>query len=95
MNTRTDFFKAKDMGSGITRISGTGYSFCYLVRGKKSALLVDAMTGLGDLRGYVRKLTPLPVRTAVTHGHFDHCGGMTGFDEAWIPPQDLFLSTLR
>lgn len=91
MNCRTDFFKAVEFGDGIVRIEGTGSVFCYLVEGRKKALLIETMTGLGDLRAFVASLTPLPVTVVCTHGHFDHIGGAVDFDEAWIPAGDAAM----
>ncbi len=91
MNERTDFFTARDFGNGVTRIVGTGVVFCYLVEGKKRALLIDTLTGLGNLRNYVATLTRLPVTVVCTHGHFDHCGGALDFEQAWFPTDDADL----
>ncbi len=91
MNERTDFFKALDFGNGVLRIEGSGSVYCYLVEGQKRALLIDTMTGLGNLRRYVASLTRLPVTVVCTHGHFDHTGGALDFDEAWIPAADAGL----
>ncbi len=88
MNTRTDFFNVVEFGDGIARIEATGSACCYLVEGRKRALLIDTMTGLGNLREYVRALTRLPVTVVCTHGHFDHIGGALDFGEAWIPAAD-------
>ncbi len=91
MNERTDFFTSRDFGNGVTRIAGSGVVFCYLVEGTKRALLIDTMTGLGNLRNYVAKLTRLPVTVVCTHGHFDHCGGALDFEQAWFPTADATL----
>ena len=97
MNSRTDFFKVVEFGDGIARIEATGSVFCYLIEGRKRALLIDAMTGLGNLRDYVRTLTRLPVTLVCTHGHFDHIGGALDFGEAWIPQLDanMIAATTR
>lgn len=88
MNSRTDFFKVVEFGDGIARIEATGSAYCYLIEGRKRALLVDTMTGLGNLRDFVCTLTRLPVTVVCTHGHFDHIGGALDFGEAWIPAGD-------
>ncbi len=88
MNTRTDFFSVVEFGDGIARVEATGSAFCFLVEGRRRALLIDTMTGLGNLRDYVRSLTRLPVTVVCTHGHFDHIGGALDFGEAWIPAGD-------
>lgn len=89
VNTRTDLFKTLDFGSGILRIQGSGSVFCYLVRGTDRALLIDTMTGLGNLRLFLDSVTTLPITVACTHGHFDHTGGTPDFNEAWIPGDDI------
>lgn len=85
MNSRTDFFKACDMGDGICRIETSGIVYCYLVVGTKRAMLIDSMTGMGNLRTFAESLTDLPIFLVHTHGHFDHIGGAMDFDEAWLP----------
>jgi hydroxyacylglutathione hydrolase len=89
VNTRTDIFKTLDFGDGILRIQGSGAVFCYLVRGKDRALLIDTMTGLGNLRLFLNSVTTMPIIVVCTHGHFDHTGGTPDFDEAWIPEPDI------
>jgi glyoxylase-like metal-dependent hydrolase (beta-lactamase superfamily II) len=51
----------------------------YLIEGKDKALLFDTGMGKGDLAGYVKSLTNLPVEVVITHGHFDHFGQLDQF----------------
>ena len=88
MNERSDFFKVVDFGDGILRLEGSCSVYCYLVEGRQGALLIDTMTGLGNLRAFVKKLTRLPLTVVCTHGHFDHIGGALDFEEVWIPARD-------
>lgn len=89
--TRKDLsreYRSESLGKGIWRIEDFGgargdESF-YLVEGKNRALLLDTGMGKGDLAGYVRTLTSLPVDVAITHGHGDHFGQVDQFKESTV-----------
>lgn len=85
------FFKAEKLYNNVTAIAGMGGELCYLVEGKDRALLIDSLTGVGDLQAYVRELTDLPVTVVNTHGHVDHCGGNFDYGECYIHPDDIAL----
>lgn len=57
-------------------IIGEEFTRMFLVLGRERALLIDAGFGYGDLEAAVRSITDLPVDVALTHGHFDHAGGI-------------------
>lgn len=61
-----------------------GLCHCYLVVGKKKALLMDTGLGIGDLRGAISTVTDLPVELLISHEHLDHLGGIGQFSEAYI-----------
>ena len=42
--------------------------------GKRKALLIDGLSGVGSLKAFVQELTDLPVEVVITHGHVDHWG---------------------
>lgn len=69
----------------INEFDGTN---CYLVVGKKKALLIDCGTGFCDLRGTVERITSLPVIAAATHGHVDHIGGAGQFEAVYLHKND-------
>lgn len=60
----------------------------FLLKGDKKALLIDTGIGLGDLAGFVKTFTDLPLQVVYTHNHLDHVGGAGAFAEGWIHPQD-------
>lgn len=51
----------------------------FLVEGAEKAALIDTGCGIGNLAGIVRELTDKPLIILITHGHFDHDGGVKQF----------------
>jgi glyoxylase-like metal-dependent hydrolase (beta-lactamase superfamily II) len=85
------FFTVKEIAPGTTAIGGLGNELCYLLEGTERALLIDALTGAGNLRAFCRELTDLPITLVNTHGHLDHAGGNFDFGECFIHPDDISL----
>jgi hydroxyacylglutathione hydrolase len=56
----------------------------YLIEGQDKALLFDTGMGTGDLAGYIKTLTKLPVAVAITHGHGDHFKQLDQFNESTV-----------
>ena len=54
---------------------------CYLLLGKKKALLIDTGLGVANIREIVDKITSLPIMVVTTHVHWDHIGGHRFFEE--------------
>lgn len=67
----------------------------YLVLGSERGILIDAGTGIGDVRQVVEALTDLPVSVVLTHEHYDHIGGAYRFDEIAAPNNPSALEVLR
>lgn len=70
------------------RIEEFGVS-CFLILGKERALLIDTCNGLGNLRAVIESITSLPVTVAVTHGHTDHIGGATWYEQVYVHKDDI------
>jgi glyoxylase-like metal-dependent hydrolase (beta-lactamase superfamily II) len=83
-----DFFTTRLIGENVWSIDGPANDLMYLVVGSRKAMLVDTGMGIGDLAWVVRRLTSLPVMVVNTHGHPDHAGGNSNFDEVWLPAKD-------
>lgn len=54
---------------------------CYLLIGKKFAILIDTGLGVADIKKVVEQITTLPILVITTHIHWDHIGGHKYFDE--------------
>lgn len=85
------FFDCDAITSRVWVIHGPANEQMYLATGAECAMLVDTGMGVGDLAGFVRRLTDLPVMVINTHGHPDHAGGNPGFKEAWLHPADVAI----
>ena len=51
----------------------------FLVEGSERAALIDTGCGIGNLADVVKSLTDKPLIILITHGHFDHDGGVEMF----------------
>ncbi len=60
----------------------------YLIVGSERAALIDTGMGVGDMAAVVRDLTDKPVTVLLSHAHWDHIGGNTGFEEILIHPAE-------
>lgn len=80
------------LGQGFWHIEDTVHktyrNSMYLVEGNKTAALIDTGMGSGDLIGYVKTLTQLPVVVLITHGHSDHTGQAGQFPTVYFPQKD-------
>ncbi|MDR2103522.1 MAG: MBL fold metallo-hydrolase [Treponema sp.] len=86
---QSKFFSSRVLAEGTTLIRGTAGENAYLLEGSKYALLIDTLTGAGNLRAYCRELTDLPIHAALTHGHADHSGGCFDFGLCSMHPDDI------
>lgn len=85
-------FHINEVFPGIFHIEDPAGVHVTLAAGEKHALLVDTGSGLGDLRGVVESLTPLPLTVVNTHGHEDHFGGNYQFDQILMHEADWALA---
>ena len=73
-------------------INEYGLATMYLLVGQREALLIDTGCGACDLKSIIEDLTDKPYRVVITHGHFDHVGGMGNFDEVYLNVNDHELA---
>ncbi len=86
-STAMDFRSAK-IDKNVIRIRNGAGDLMYLIEGKNKAALIDTGLGIGDLKGYVEKLTNKPLIVLITHGHVDHASGTAQFDEVYMNKKD-------
>jgi glyoxylase-like metal-dependent hydrolase (beta-lactamase superfamily II) len=87
-------YRIDELGNGFWRIQAvTGtLSTVYLIAGSREALVIDACSGQEGLKEIVQNLAgSKPVKLALTHGHFDHSGGMKYFRQVYLHPADTNL----
>lgn len=87
----TESYRVDVLGKGVWRIqaiAGT-LSTAYLIEGDAQALVIDACSGQEGFKDIVQRLVGAgPVALALTHGHFDHSGGMKYFPEVLVHKAD-------
>lgn len=84
-------YKTSGPVKGVWTIVENNTVNIYLVAGKDSALVIDTGYGLGDLKGYIRTITTLPLIVVNTHGHGDHAGNDHQFEKVYSHPDDSGL----
>lgn len=70
-------------------INEFGMATCFLLEGKKRALLIDAGCGMYDIKSVADELTKLPYDVAISHSHCDHIGSAPLFEEVYVHPADF------
>lgn len=89
------YFTSERVSAHVTRIRGAISEYMYLVEGEDRALLIDAGCGVGNIAAYVGTLTKLPLTVVLTHGHYDHCGGMYRFDEVHLNREERIPTAIH
>lgn len=88
------FFQVESVTEQIYRIK-MPYVCCYLIVGEKKAVLLDTGWGYGDLKAVVESLTDLPVTVILSHGHVDHNGASSQFEEVFLNEKDFAMNALH
>jgi hydroxyacylglutathione hydrolase len=86
---KTKAFPYARLASGTFEIGEFDCASIFLIIGDERAMLIDTGVGIGDLKGFVRKLTDKPLVVCYTHNHVAHVGGAGAFDNAHIHPKDM------
>lgn len=77
-------FTVQQLSEHIYRIVDALDVACYLVVGAEKACLLDACTGVGNLRSCIASITKLPVTVVLSHAHMDHCGGAGWYNRVYL-----------
>ncbi|HIU75906.1 MAG TPA: MBL fold metallo-hydrolase [Candidatus Pelethocola excrementipullorum] len=87
------YYEFKD---GIFEIDEFDCVSIFVIVGTKRALVLDAGTGIGDLRWVIEnRITKKPYDVVITHNHTDHIGGAGFFDEIWVHENDSDWENLK
>jgi hydroxyacylglutathione hydrolase len=88
---KTQAFPYKEIAPNTYEIGEFDSASMFLLVGEEKAMLIDTGMGIGDLKGFLGKLTDKPLMVVYTHNHIDHVGGAGAFDNASIHPSDMAL----
>ena len=81
--------KVKQINNHIWLLNDNDESTGYLVTGSERGLIIDTMTGYGNVRKVAEEITDLPLTVVNTHGHPDHIYGNVYFEKVYIHPADI------
>ena len=82
------YFSTEKVTQRIFRIR-TAFEVCaYYVQGEKSGALLDTGLGCGDLKSFIDELATTEYTVILSHGHCDHAGGSSQFEEVYLSPLD-------
>lgn len=84
-------YQVENVCENVYRIEEFGLGTIYLVKGRDSAVLIDTGTGVADLKGLVESMVDTPYDVILTHGHYDHAGGIGQFDSVYVNKKDIEL----
>ena len=73
-------------------INEFGMDALFLLEGDDRALLIDTGTSVFDIPALVRRYTDKPLTVALTHGHIDHAGGISWFEQVYAHPADFAMA---
>lgn len=76
---RIEGYTVQLVAEDVWAIDEFGADIIYLVKGEKSAAVIDTGSGFGNLKKVIETLTDLPYVVLNTHGHLDHVGGNHDF----------------
>lgn len=80
-------YELTDLGSGVVAVT-EGAVHMYLIQGEERAVLLDTGFGGGDLAGLIQELCEKPLLVVNSHGHVDHTGANTQFEQICAHPAD-------
>jgi glyoxylase-like metal-dependent hydrolase (beta-lactamase superfamily II)/poly(3-hydroxybutyrate) depolymerase len=79
----SSLYTVRDLGAGVARIWDYYLGTIYVIERSDKALVIDSGMGTGNLYEFIRRRVlrnkDVPIEIAVTHDHFDHISGLSGF----------------
>mgnify|MGYP002797342694 CR=1 FL=1 len=89
---RIEGYTVQLVAEDVWAIDEFGADIIYLVKGEKSAAVIDTGSGFGNLKKVIETLTDLPYVVLNTHGHLDHVGGNHEFGKAYLSEKDFKMA---
>jgi hydroxyacylglutathione hydrolase len=86
---KTQAYPYREIAPNTYEIGEFDCASMFLLIGDEKAMLIDTGVGIGDLKGFIQKLTGKPLMLCCTHDHVDHVGGASVFDSAYVHPKDM------
>jgi hydroxyacylglutathione hydrolase len=86
---KTQAFPYKEIADHTFEIGEFDCASMFLLIGDEKAMLIDTGIGIGDLKGFITKLTDKPLLVCYTHDHADHVGGASAFDQGYTHPKSI------
>ncbi len=92
---RIEPFRSTEIVPGVYMIDGAATERCFLIEGSRGWLLIDSLSGCGDLGAWIGARWQLDEepRLVNTHGHMDHTGGNYSFRACAMHPADQPMFT--
>ncbi|MDI9498977.1 MAG: MBL fold metallo-hydrolase [Bacillota bacterium] len=92
---RLEPFRSTEIVPGVHMIDGAATERCFLIEGSRRWLLIDSLTGCGDLAAWIKTRWQLEDEPELvnTHGHMDHTGGNYDFRACAMHPADQPMFT--
>ncbi len=86
---KTQAFPHREIAPNTYEIGEFDCASIFLLVGDEKAMVIDTGVGIGDLKGFISRLTGKPLMVCFTHSHMDHVGGASAFDNAYVHPRDM------
>lgn len=86
---KTRAFPYKEIAPNTYEIGEFDCASMFLLVGEEKAMLIDTGVGIGDLKGFISRLTDKELMVCYTHNHSDHVGGAGAFGNAHVHPKDM------
>ncbi len=82
-------YEITEIADKTWRILEAGFDAVYYLEGTARGLLIDTGVGMGNIAEAVAQIATKPYDVVLTHGHYDHLGGIYLFDRVYMNHRDL------
>jgi glyoxylase-like metal-dependent hydrolase (beta-lactamase superfamily II) len=86
-----DTYRIKQIGNKAWQILEHNFCAIYYLEGDTRGLLIDTGIGADDLCSYIDSVSSKPYDVVLTHGHYDHIGGIYQYPHVFMNSRDNSL----